>query len=68
MPAVFRSALASRLQAFWDMRRLAGQQGLTTLKILRYLDRFLVGELLESTGERFHAHFAIPSAKRHAPR
>lgn len=25
-------------------------------------------ELLESTGERFHAHFAIPSAKRHAPR
>jgi integrase/recombinase XerD len=45
MPAVFRSSLASRLQAFLEMRRLAGQQGLATLKTLRYLDHFLVGEL-----------------------
>lgn len=45
MPAIFRSALASRLQAFWEMRRLGGQQGLSTLKTLRYLDRFLVGQV-----------------------
>jgi integrase len=40
----FRSALAFRLQAFWETRSAAGR-GYALLKNLRYLDRFLMGEL-----------------------
>lgn len=40
----FRSALAFRLQSFWETRS-AGGRGPALLKTLRYLDRFLMGEL-----------------------
>lgn len=41
----FRSPLASRLQAFWEMRVALGRKGVSDSKILMYLDRFLMGEL-----------------------
>jgi integrase/recombinase XerD len=41
----FRSPLASRLQAFWEMRCALGRNGVSDWKILTYLDRFLMGEL-----------------------
>lgn len=40
----FRSAVAGRLQSFWEMRAAAGC-GPFLLKLLRYLDRFLMAEL-----------------------
>ena len=40
----FRSALAFRLQSFWQTRSAAGR-GPALLKILRYLDHFLMSEL-----------------------
>ncbi len=40
----FRSALAFRLQSFWETRAASGR-GSFLLKLLRYLDRFLMGEL-----------------------
>jgi integrase len=42
---LFRSPLAFRLQCFWDARQQAGQLGLSSRKILRYLDRYLLVEL-----------------------
>ena len=41
----FRSPVAARLQAFWEMRRCPRTQRESELKILTYLDRFLMGEL-----------------------
>jgi integrase/recombinase XerD len=41
----FRSPLASRLQAFLEMRVALGRKGTNDRKILTYLDHFLVGEL-----------------------
>jgi integrase/recombinase XerD len=41
----FRSPLASRLQAFWEMRVALGRKGTNDRKILTYLDHFLMGEL-----------------------
>jgi len=41
----FRSALASRLQAFWEAHYARGGRGLSSHKILLNLDRFLMGEL-----------------------
>lgn len=46
MPAcIFRSPLAPRLQAFFQTRYVQNQRGLSSLKILRYLDQFLLSEL-----------------------
>jgi integrase len=43
---LFRSALAPRLQAFWETRQAGnGGRDVASHKILMYLDRFLVGEL-----------------------
>lgn len=42
---VFRSPIASRLQAFWEMRCALGRKGESDGKILCYLDRFLMAEL-----------------------
>jgi integrase/recombinase XerD len=42
---LFRSPLAFRLQCFWEARQRAGERGVASLKILRYLDRFLFCEL-----------------------
>lgn len=42
---LFRSPLAPRLQAFWETHYARGQRGISSLKILRYLDRFLTHEL-----------------------
>ena len=41
----FRSSLAPRLQAFWEMRVAMGRNGTADGKILLYLDRFLMGAL-----------------------
>jgi integrase/recombinase XerD len=41
----FRSALAPRLQAFWDTHYARGGRGVSTHKILLDLDRFLMDEL-----------------------
>lgn len=41
----FRSPLAARLQAFWDAHYARSRSGISSHKILMYLDRFLVGEL-----------------------
>lgn len=41
----FRSPLAPRLQAFWEMRVALGRKGMADRKILTYLDRFLMGEI-----------------------
>jgi integrase/recombinase XerD len=45
MTCLFRSVLASRLQSFLDIRRAVGRDARSDTKTLRYLDRFLVGEL-----------------------
>ena len=43
---LFRSPLAPRLQAFLETRRAGnGDRGLSSQKILLYLDRFLMGEM-----------------------
>jgi len=42
---MFRSPLASRLQAFLEMRVALGRKGTNDRKMLTYLDHFLVGEL-----------------------
>ncbi len=42
---LFRSPLASRLQAFLDMRKALGRKGTADYKILTYLDRFMMGTL-----------------------
>jgi integrase len=42
---LFRSPLAPRLQSFLEARGTRNQHGASTRKILRYLDRFLMGEL-----------------------
>jgi integrase/recombinase XerD len=42
---LFRSPLAFRLQCFLETRNRAGLRSLADYKILRYLDRFLLGEL-----------------------
>jgi len=42
---LFRSPLAPRLQAFLETRGTESRRGVATHKILRYLDRFLMGEL-----------------------
>ena len=42
---LFRSPLAPRLQAFWDTHYARSHSGPGSQKILRYLDRFLIGEL-----------------------
>jgi integrase len=42
---LFRSPLAPRLQAFWETHYARSQSGLSSQKILLYLDRFLMGEL-----------------------
>ena len=42
---LFRSPLAPRLQAFLEARHPGNRRGVTTHKILRYLDRFLMSEL-----------------------
>ncbi|MBI2947685.1 MAG: tyrosine-type recombinase/integrase [Verrucomicrobia bacterium] len=42
---VFRSPLAFRLEGFFRTRCAAGRRAVATQKILRYLDRFLIGEL-----------------------
>lgn len=39
---LFRSPLALRLQSFFDTRRAAGRRDIREIKILRYLDRFLI--------------------------
>lgn len=44
---LFRSPLAFRLQGFWEARAKAGGRGLSSQKILLYLDRFLSGEIRE---------------------
>jgi len=41
----FRSPVASRLQAFLEMRIALGRKGKCDFKILTYLDHFLIGEL-----------------------
>jgi integrase/recombinase XerD len=41
----FRSPLASRLQAFLEMRIALGRKGVGDWKILTYIDRFLMSEL-----------------------
>ena len=43
---IFHSPLASWLQAFWEMRCAMGRKGESDRKILRYLDRFLMRELM----------------------
>lgn len=45
MTTLFRSPLSPRLQAFLEMRRLLGRSPAAYVKILRYLDNFLVAEL-----------------------
>jgi len=45
MRCLFRSLLAPRLQSFLDIRRAVGRDACSDAKILRYLDRFLIGEL-----------------------
>ena len=42
---LFRSPLAPRLQGFLETRYARSQSGLSSQKILLYLDRFLIGEL-----------------------
>ena len=42
---LFRSPLAPRLQAFWESHYARSRRGLSSQKILLYLDRFLMGEL-----------------------
>ena len=42
--SLFRSPLAPRLEAFLETRRV-GRRGVSTQKLLRYLDRFLAREL-----------------------
>jgi len=42
---LFRSPLAFRLQCFLEVRKKAGQRGVSGQKLLLYLDRFLCGEL-----------------------
>ena len=42
---LFRSSLAFRLQCFLEVRKKAGRRGISSQKILMYLDRFLCGEL-----------------------
>ena len=42
---LFRSSLAFRLQCFLEVRQKAGRRGISSQKILMYLDRFLCGEL-----------------------
>jgi integrase/recombinase XerD len=42
---LFRSPLAPRLQAFWESHYARSRGGLSSHKILLYLDRFLIGEL-----------------------
>lgn len=42
---LFRSPLAFRLQCFLEARKKAGQRGISSQKILIYLDRFLANEL-----------------------
>lgn len=42
---LFRSPLALRLQAFLNTRRIGNRRGVSSQKILLYLDRFLLGEL-----------------------
>lgn len=42
---LFRSPLASRLQAFLETHYARSQRGLSSQKILIYLDHFLIGEL-----------------------
>ena len=42
---LFRSALAPRLQAFLETRRAGNRRGASSQKILRQLDRFLLGEV-----------------------
>ena len=42
---LFRSPLAPRLQAFWESHYARSRRGISSQKILLYLDRFLMGEL-----------------------
>jgi len=42
---LFRSPLASRLQAFWETHYARSRSGISSQKVLLYLDRFLIGEL-----------------------
>jgi integrase/recombinase XerD len=42
---LFRSPLAPRLRSFLEARGTGSRRGVSTHKILRYLDRFLMGEL-----------------------
>ena len=41
----FRSPLAPRLQAFWEMRVAMGRKGTNDQRMLIHLDRFLIGEI-----------------------
>jgi integrase/recombinase XerD len=45
MTCLFRSIFASKLQSFLDIRRAVGRDARSDIKILRCLDRFLMGEL-----------------------
>jgi integrase/recombinase XerD len=45
MTCLFRSILASKLQSFLEIRRAVGRDARSYEKTLRYLDRFLMGEL-----------------------
>jgi integrase len=42
---LFQSPLATKLQTFLEMRRALGRKAVADQKILRYIDRFLVGVL-----------------------
>ncbi len=53
----FQSPLAPRMQAFMEMRRALGRKAVADRKILRYIDRFLIGVLQPGepiTREIFH--------------
>ena len=43
---VFRSPVAFWLKAFLEIRRAAGRDSVSSAKVIRYLDRFLMAELI----------------------
>jgi integrase/recombinase XerD len=45
MTCLFRGPLAARMHSFLEIRRAVGRNASSEVKVLRYLDRFLMGEL-----------------------
>jgi integrase/recombinase XerD len=54
MTCLFRSIVAPRLQSFLDIRRALGRNASSEVKILRYLDRFLMAELKQGQALTLH--------------